>query len=94
MKYEIDFSIFASPTNAYGNVTGEIDMPVPPVIGQEVVLDQRKYKIISLSTGLADGANDAVGLEPVVLSSKIEAKVLAERLESALGLFCVVYDDI
>jgi len=40
MKYSIDFSIFESPVKAFGNVTGEIDLPNPPKVGEEVLLFQ------------------------------------------------------
>ena len=38
MKIYIDFSIFDSPVSAYGNVTGYIELPLLPVIGDDVFL--------------------------------------------------------
>lgn len=94
MNYPIDFSIFDSPTHAYGNVTGEINLPTQPVVDQEIVLDKTKRKIISLTTSLTNSARTIVGLDDIVVSSKREAELLANRLETELGLFCIAYDEM
>lgn len=91
MNYNIDFSIFASPTDAYGNVTGEIDLPRPPEVGQPITLldgvEQQIDHLIPL------GDDILVGLNDVVFGSRQEAERFGSRLETILGLFCVVYGD-
>ncbi|MDM5182027.1 hypothetical protein PO883_33170 [Massilia sp. DJPM01] len=94
MKYSIDFSIFDSPTHAYGNVTGEIDFPHTPEIGHRVVLlNDLEQRVASL--GAVQGVDGVllVGLEDIVFDSRLEAAVFAKYMESSLGLFCVVYDE-
>jgi hypothetical protein len=94
MKYSIDFSIFDSPTHAYGNVTGEIDFLSTPKIGDEITfLNNKKQRVVSLVA--VQGANSGVlvGLEDLVFHSRLEAETSARYLESSRGLFCVAYDE-
>jgi hypothetical protein len=93
MKISIDFSIFDSPTHAYGNVTGEIDIPHSPRVGEKVALLDKQLTIISLTDVLNGNGGCVVGLEDIVLESKIEAENLAKRMDVELGLFCVAYDE-
>lgn len=103
MPISIDFSIFDSATTAYGNVTGSVDVPSPPSVGD--IVDLRadgkhveplgdfsgKLKVISV-VQVDDSGALLYGLEDVVVASLGEAQELAKRLETELGLFCVDYD--
>jgi len=103
MQIDIDFSIFDSPTTAYGNVTGSVDVPSPPSVGDVVDLcaDGKhleslggfsgKLKVISVAQ-VEDSSELLYGLEDVVVASRGEAQELAKRLETELDLFCVDYD--
>jgi len=103
MQIDIDFSIFDSPTTAFGNVTGSIDVASLPSIGDVVDLcaDGKhvgplggfsgKLKVISV-VQVGDSGAVLYGLEDVVVASLGEAQELAKRLEVDLGLFCVDYD--
>lgn len=94
MKYSIDFSLFASPTRAFGNVTGEMEFPSPPVLGQFVELvDGKRTKITTLVSDFEGWVGTVVGLDDVVLESEEDARVFAKRLESVLDLFVVPYHD-
>ena len=103
MRIDIDFSIFDSPTTAFGNVTGSVEVPSPPSVGDVVDLcaDGKhlaprgdfsgKLKVISV-VPVDDSGALLYGLEDVVVASRGQAKDLANRLETELGLFCVDYD--
>ncbi|WUR15731.1 hypothetical protein E7V67_011690 [[Empedobacter] haloabium] len=93
MKHPIDFSIFDSPSGAYGNVTGEVEFTQVPKVGIEVALPGKfcSLKITHLTE--LDGAT-LIGLEDVVFDSHAAAAAFAERLESEAGMFCVRYDEL
>lgn len=103
MQIDIDFSIFDSPTTAFGNVTGCVEVPSPPNVGDVVDLcaDGQplkpvlgfagKLKVISVAQ-VDDSGDRLYGLEDVVVGSRMEAQELAKQLEAVLGLFCVGYE--
>ncbi|MBV8271120.1 MAG: hypothetical protein JO067_02490 [Cupriavidus sp.] len=103
MQIDIDFSIFDSPVTAYGNVTGSVDVQLPPSVGDVVDLCSGgrqlqpfgvfsgKLKVISVAQ-VDDSGALVYGLEDVVLASRVEAQELAKKLEVELGLFCVDYE--
>ncbi|GJG98247.1 hypothetical protein [Cupriavidus pauculus] len=100
MKIDIDFSIFYSPTTAYGSVTGSIDVQSCPNVGDVVdLLSGRnffadllgKLKVISM-TQVDESGDFIYGLEDVLVTSHMEAQELAEKLEAELGLFFVDYE--
>lgn len=94
MRYSIDFSIFSSPTEAYGNVKGEIEFPSTPALGQVVELvDGKRLRITSLCTEMEGWVGSVVGLDDIVFDSKADAREFAIRLEKELDLFVVPYDD-
>lgn len=94
MKYAIDFSIFSSPTEAFGNATGELDFPSPPVIGQVVELVAGiSVKIKTISSNLEGWTGTSLGLDDIVLEPNESAHELAKRLEVEMGLFVVPYHD-
>ncbi len=104
MKIYIDFSIYY-PEGAYGNVTGYIDLPAPPKIGEAIVLfkDELSQSGVGFS-GLLHleailpvegyGAEYTVySLEDAEMNSLDDARQLGNRLEAECGLFCVAYHD-
>ena len=92
LKYSIDFSVFASPTEAYGNVTGELDFARVPETGDKLRLfDDLELAIVSL---IPHQDTFPVGLDDIVFGSRREAQLCGRRLEELLDLFCVVYDDV
>jgi len=103
MKVYIDFSIFLSAAGAYGNVTGYIELPSFPKIGDRINLfndDASKrieclgsLRVQSITPVPSYGADKAVvGLEDIVVSSIETARNLAKKLETECGLFCVEYE--
>ncbi len=101
MKSYIDFSIFVFSKGAYGNVTGDIDLPSIPKIGDMVQLFEDdahlefpgQLRVTSITSVPANGPDDVViGLEDVVVNSMDMAKDLATKLENECGLFFVEYD--
>lgn len=103
MQIDIDFSIFDSPSTAYGNVTGSVEVQSPPSVGDVVDLCAAghplksvggfsgKLKVISV-TQVDDSGDLLYGLEDVVVTSRVEAQELGKQLETELGLFCVDYE--
>jgi hypothetical protein len=104
MKINIDFSILYSPTGAFGNVTGKLELPAPPKIGDVITLFKdnmtefgpefsgslRVDSITSVHSEIVD--TEIFDLEFVVLNSYEKAKKLANRLETECGLFCPEYE--
>lgn len=90
MKYDIDFSIFESPTRAYGNVTGELELDSLPPVGTIVEVLQGK---LALRVQLINDVNGrpVIMFDDVVAESPQLAALLAERLEREEGLFCPGY---
>jgi hypothetical protein len=106
MKIYIDFSIFDSPTSAFGNITGELDLAEIPVVGSKVTFEHNgllclsphfmgSLRIISVQSGKDIDGNEmpSVGLEDVVVSSRVEAADLANKLNRELGLFIDISDE-
>jgi hypothetical protein len=95
MKYPIDFSIFDSPTHAYGNVTGDLEFSDIPQPGAEVrLLDNLTLKVNSVSCVQGIDGLSLISLEDVVCLSRLAAENTGQRLERELGLFCVAYDEL
>lgn len=95
----IDFSLFSSPTKAYGNVTGDVHIDGPVQEGDEVrVLRPEEgdwfvgsLKVVSISRML-DDSKLLIGLQDVVARTPEDAARLCVRFEREAGLFCDVYD--
>ena len=97
MNVTIDFSLFSSPTKAYGTVTGNINVPDAVRVGDVVaVLVPREGDWFSGKLRVVSEAQHdqriVLGLEDLVASSPEEAVHLATRFENEAGLFCDVYD--
>ena len=95
----IDFSIFNSPTEAYGNVTGKIAVPDSVNVGDEVLVLKNcpvkgfggRLRVSSMSQ--TDSRSDGllIGLDDIVLESLDDARALAQELENQAGLFVDPY---
>lgn len=93
MKVNIDFSLFSSPTDAYGNVTGVIELPAVPKIGDEISLSTHRFHVKRVKPLEWEGNKTVIiGLDDVVLNSISEAQNFAARLKRELGLTCDEYD--
>lgn len=95
MIVNIDFSVFNSPTEAYGSVTGQLDVLEAVNIGDEIsILNSGSIgnfsgKLRIISRDISHGADGQIllGLDDVVLNSPCEANALVQKLESEAGLF-------
>jgi hypothetical protein len=100
MTASIDFSLFHSPTGAFGNVTGEISIPDPIAVGDEVlILEPRggnwfsgRLRVTSVNQLPSDPGKTLIGLEDVVAPSQELARELVARLENEVGLFFDEYE--
>jgi hypothetical protein len=97
MKIDIDFSIFCSPTDAYGCVTGTLDFEQIPDAGETVKLfdleDQFNEFNGTLKVEHFIREHNVLMFGGVVLNSSITADSLAEKLEMKYGLFVVKYHE-
>lgn len=84
LKYSIDFSIFASPTEAYGNVTGELEFARVPEIGDKLRLfDGLEPAIDSL---IPHQDTFRVGVEDIVFGSRREAQQCGRARVASRGM--------
>lgn len=95
----IDFSLFSSPTEAYGNVSGKLDTHNSLSEGDEIdlLLPQEgdwftgRLRVMTIAQ-LPNDDGPLVRLEPLVAHSREEAVYLGGRFEREAGLFCDVYE--
>ena len=95
----IDFSLYSSPTTAYGNVVGEIDIDESIQKGDEIPLlatgayewFSGKLKVRSVHPSDEPGRL-LIELEDVVAPTKADAAILAKRLQVEAGLFFDAYE--
>ncbi len=95
MIANIDFSIFCSPTKAYGNVTGRINVSDSVGVGDQVVVLESAsvqgfsgcLRVLSILQPEGVAANLTLSLDDVVLDSVEAANTLIQQLESEVGLF-------
>lgn len=95
----IDFSLFSSPTEAYGNVSGKLDNQNSLSEGDEIDLllpregdwFSGRLRVVAV-TQLPNDNGLLVRLEPLVAHSREEAVRLGGRFEHEAGLFCDVYE--
>ena len=104
MNIYVDFTIFSSPTSAYGNVSGVIKMAAVPSVGTSVILlhsvpeNFRPFTGALKATSIDEAATDldivaSLLLEDIVLSTQSAAEELASLLERECSLFCDPYED-
>lgn len=102
----IDFSVFIKEAGAFGNVTGELDMPVVPQIGDSLsFLFPGSKSELDLSVGFEGilkvtdrvipvNQSDqplSLALSEVVVLTKGDAIKVMQHFESAFGLFAISY---
>lgn len=99
MKFRIDFSLFYSPTQPYGNVTGYIEAPshaqagdVIPLLGGGAV---EEHLALRVDSTLKSGDDHIVTLmlEDHVVDGHSNAQALARRLEADDRFFVYAYGD-
>lgn len=97
MKFGFDFSLFSSPTQAYGCVTGYVEMPGPPMPGAMIALldegatgDRLALKVDSVLPP-QEGAVATLMLEDHLAEGRASAETLARRLEAEGQYFVDVY---
>lgn len=106
MEIKIDFSIFDSPTSAYGSVSGSVELPNRPVVGETIALlasleELRavcvplKLKVTSIEAYDPASTSDepVYMLEDVFVPSRVSAEELSRSLSRNGGLFVDVYGD-
>ncbi len=94
MISRINFSIFVSPTDAYGNAAGKISVPDNVSVGSEVILLENssikgftgKLRVQSI-TKLDGDELLLVELADVVVNSVSDADTLIHELECEAGLY-------
>lgn len=100
MIANIDFSVFISPTNAYGSVSGAFNVSDLVSEGEEISVLKTtegdwfsgKLKVISVTKLISDLGEVLVSLEDIVAPSPEYAKHLISRLENESGLFFDEYE--
>jgi hypothetical protein len=99
MIAHVYFSLFSSPTQAYANVSGDLEIKSPVEVGAHIAVllsKERDCSVYSLkiqSVTSADGKEkQMLGLEDVIAESLEDASQLGKRFETEAGLFCDVYD--
>ncbi|WP_447786430.1 hypothetical protein [Stenotrophomonas bentonitica] len=97
MKFRLDFSLFYSPTQPYGCVTGYLEMPSNPALGQLVQMMGEGEDGVQLALRV-DAVLEAdtdqprtLMLEDHVADGFAEAEVLACHLERTHKFFVDVY---
>lgn len=106
MKVSVDFSVYIQADGAFGSVSGEIDTPTPPQIGDSIsFLFPRGGQTIESSIGfngilkvtdrvIAANRDDQklmLTLSDITLATKSDAIKVTEYLEAAFDLFAVIY---
>jgi len=97
MKFRFDFSLFYSPTQPYGCVTGYLEMPSAPALGELVQMMGEGGDGFQLALRV-DGVLEAdpdqprtLMLEDHVANGFAEAELLARCLEKLHKFFVDVY---
>lgn len=99
MKVHIDFSIFASPTEAYGNVTGFLELPEAPALGDTIsfLFPQREMpppafpfegmlKVEGRRFDLGEATVCSISLSDLYVDGQEEACALMTYFENGFGL--------
>lgn len=99
MKVDVFFSLFSSPSKAYGSVTGTLDIDEPFELGKRVRVLQSApddwfdgVMDIEILTEVPVHHRPLVGLGAIVAQSEEDAARLGRRFETEAGLFSDPYD--
>lgn len=97
MNFRIDFSLFYSPTQPYGCVTGYVEIPVQSRPGDVLSLldggDAGESLMLKIESVLEAGDDypATLMLEDHVVAGHASAQALAHRLETERQFFVDVY---
>lgn len=95
MKFRFDFSLFFSPTEPYGCVTGEIDIPSRPQSDDWVqLLEECKAGgalRLRVNSPTLDNCTETLMLEDLVVDGVAAAEMLGHRLRSERDFYVYVY---
>ncbi|OWQ45343.1 hypothetical protein CDL60_18950 [Roseateles noduli] len=92
MRVEIDFSIYCSPTKAYGRAYGPWDVDPGISAGRLIEIPSAQLALQVVSIDVTDPHMTSISLSDVVLDALAPAAALSRRLESECGLFVDVYE--
>lgn len=97
MKFYVDFSLYASPNYPYANVTGYVERPHTPYVGELLVLIDESASgpalvlpVAAVRDSVALGAG-SVWLEDYVLDGIEMAEEIGRRLDAETKLLVYVY---
>lgn len=99
MIVDIDFSLFSSPTKAYGRISGNFRIEFMINEGDELrILREVEsdwfsgvLKVASIAY-MHDDDKPLIGLQDVVAQNREDAMRLSRRFEKEAGLFCDQYE--
>jgi hypothetical protein len=107
MKIYIDLSLFYGSTGAFGRVSGELDLPAVPQVGNTIVCSFPNNGVLPVVVGGFDGlltvtdvrfaaqalnAPISLSLDDVVLQTREDARKVMTYLEEGFGLFGEEYE--
>jgi hypothetical protein len=108
MKINVDLSLFYGSTGAFGRVSGEIDLPVVPQMGNTVSFMFPNNDVLPVIVKGFDGLVTVAGvrfapqslktavtldLGEVVLETREDARKVMTYLEEGFGLFGEEYEE-
>lgn len=109
MKIHIDFSLFTESGGSFGTVHGRIEFASPPQIGDTVSFQSGKAGVVLdprsgfggllnvsgriLAANPDEGGGISVLLADVTVPTPDAARIAADYLERAFGLFVDVYNE-
>jgi hypothetical protein len=105
MKINVTFSIFFSPSEAFGNVAGVIELPAIPVVGDTIffmfsqkaglVMPQVGFSgmlnVESISFTLGQEIASALDLGHIIVRTKDDARSLMSYFDASFGFFGYEY---
>jgi hypothetical protein len=102
MKIEVRLVLFSSPSQAWGDLKGELEVPSAPAVGEEIaIFDAENSARLELPTHhkvkvvhhVSDGTQPSciVVLEDLIVAGKTSASETAKVLAKQLGMFVWEY---
>ena len=99
MRINVSFSVFSDVSSAYASVSGELDLPCAPSIGDSISFFFPKKEmfpdttfcgwlnVLSRRFDVGSEAGISIELEQLVVNSPIEAEAICSYLVAEFGLF-------
>ena len=97
MKFHVDMSLYSSPSEPYGNVTGYVELASIPCVGELLQLIERSETgsalRLRIETVSDAGEEDSgwIALEDYVVEGRELAERLGERLDKETNFHVYVY---